>query len=60
MPPDSVQTRRMPIPVVVIVVIVSAGCAAFLANQIRTLRRRRRNLRHWENDEPLEGTGEWD
>ena len=50
----------MPVPVIVILVIVSAGCVAFLANGVRALRRRRRNLKHWENDEPLEGTGEWD
>ena len=50
----------MPLPVLVIVVLVSAGCVVFLAAQIRTLRRRRRNLKHWENDEPLEGTGDWD
>jgi hypothetical protein len=28
--------------------------------QVRTLRRRKRNLKHWENGEPLEGTGDWD
>ena len=50
----------MPLPAIVVVVLVSAGCVVFLTNQVRTLRRRRRNLKHWENDEPLEGTGDWD
>jgi hypothetical protein len=50
----------MPLPVIVIVVVVSTGCVVFLSNQVRTLRRRRRNLEHWEKDEPLEGTGDWD
>jgi hypothetical protein len=50
----------MPLPAIVIVTLVSLGSVLFLANQIRTLRRRRRNLRHWENDEPLEGVGDWD
>ena len=27
---------------------------------MRTLRRRKRNIRHWEKDEPLEGVGDWD
>jgi hypothetical protein len=50
----------MPVPAIVIIALVSMGCVVFLGNQIRTLRRRRRNLKHWENDEPLEGTGDWD
>jgi hypothetical protein len=50
----------MPLPALVIVVVVSVGCVVYLSNQIRALRRRRRNLRHWEKDEPLEGTGDWD
>ena len=51
----------MPVPAIVIVVLVSVGCVAFLANQIRTLRRRHRNLKHWERGEPLEGNrGDWD
>jgi hypothetical protein len=32
----------------------------FLANGVRTLRRRKRNLAHWEKGEPLEGVGDWD
>lgn len=50
----------MPVPAIVIVVLVSAGCVAFLVGQVRTLRRRRRNLKHWERGEPLEGVGDWD
>lgn len=44
----------------VITILVSAGCIVFLASQIRVARRRARNLRHWERDEPLEKTGDWD
>jgi hypothetical protein len=36
------------------------GCSVFLGNGIRVLRRRRRNLKHWEKGEPLEGVGDWD
>jgi hypothetical protein len=50
----------MPLPAVIVVVLVSIGCAIFLAGQIRTQLRRKRNLRHWERDEPLEGVGDWD
>jgi Tfp pilus assembly protein PilV len=42
------------------VLIASISCVAFLAAQVRTLRRRKRNLVHWEKDEPLEGVGDWD
>ena len=45
--------------------IVLAGtilsCAGFLAVQIRALRLKRRNLKHWEKNEPLEGgVDRWD
>lgn len=50
----------MPVPVIVIVTLVALGCIVFLAQQVKTLRRRKRNLRHWEKDEPLEGVGDWD
>jgi hypothetical protein len=49
----------MPPAVAVIVVVVAIGAVIFWANQIRALRRRRRNLRHWERDEPLEGVDDW-
>src|SRR5262245_62341546 len=55
-----VQTRRMPLPMLIIVILVSAGCVVFLVQQVRTLRRQKRNLKHWEKGEPLEGTGDWD
>ena len=55
-----VQTLVMPAPVIVIVTLVALGCVVFLAQQVKTLRRRKRNLRHWEKDEPLEGVGDWD
>jgi len=50
----------MPLPAIVAVTVVSIGCAVFLGNGVRSLRRRRRNLRHWEKGEPLEGVGDWD
>jgi hypothetical protein len=51
----------VPAPALVLIVLVSAGCVAYLVHQIRTLARQRRNLRHWEKDEPLEGRpGDWD
>jgi hypothetical protein len=28
--------------------------------QVKELRRQKRNLRHWERGEPLEGAGDWD
>jgi hypothetical protein len=50
----------MPLPAIVIVTLVTIGSIVFLAQQVRTLRRRRRNLRHWEKGEPLEGVDDWD
>ena len=50
----------MPLPMLIIVIVVSAGCVVFLAQQIRTLRRRKRNLEHWEKGEPLEDVGDLD
>ena len=47
-------------PMMVIVILVSAGCAVFLVRQVRDLRRKKRNLEHWEKGEPLEGVGDWD
>jgi hypothetical protein len=55
-----VQTAPMPIPAAVALTITVAGAVAFLANGIRQLRRRKRNLEHWEKGEPLEGVGDWD
>ncbi len=50
----------MPLPALIAVSIASIGCVVFLVGQIRTQLRRKRNLVHWEKDEPLEGTGDWD
>jgi hypothetical protein len=50
----------MPIPAAVAVTIAVIGGVVFLANGVRTLRRRKRNLVHWEKGEPLEGVGDWD
>jgi hypothetical protein len=50
----------MPLPAIVIVVIVSVGCLIWLSVQVRTLRRRKRNIKHWERGEPLEGANDWD
>jgi len=50
----------MPLPMIIIVTLVSAGCVAFLVAQVRSLRRQKRNLEHWEKGEPLEGVGDWD
>jgi hypothetical protein len=53
------QTAGMPLQFKVIVTLVVIGCLVFLANGIRTLRRRKRNLEHWEKGEPLEGVDDW-
>ncbi len=47
-------------PAVVVLSILILGSIGFIGYQIKDLRRRNRNLKHWERDEPLEGTGEWD
>ena len=33
---------------------------AHRSRKSRTLLRRKRNIRHWEKGEPLEGVGDWD
>ncbi|HEV3032633.1 MAG TPA: hypothetical protein VG319_13385 [Polyangia bacterium] len=50
----------MPLPAIVAVSLTVIGSAVFLGNGIRQLRRRKRNLEHWEKGEPLEGVGDWD
>ena len=50
----------MPLPMLVIIILVSAGSVVFLVQQVRALRRQKRNMKHWEKGEPLEGTGDWD
>ncbi len=49
----------MPLSLAILVAIAAVGAVVLWANQIRALRRRRRNLRHWERDEPLEGVDDW-
>jgi hypothetical protein len=50
----------MPLSMLVILVLVSAGCIVWLVQQVRRLLRQKRNIRHWEKGEPLEGAGDWD
>jgi hypothetical protein len=50
----------MPVHFKIVVAIAVIGSIAFLANGIRTLRRRKRNLERWKRGEPLEGVGDWD
>jgi hypothetical protein len=51
----------MPLPAAIAVTIAVLGSAAYLTNTVRTMLRRRRNMKHWEKGEPLEGgIGEWD
>jgi hypothetical protein len=50
----------MPLWAKIATVIACIGAVAFLIAQIRALRRQKRNLAHWEKDEPLEGVGDWD
>lgn len=50
----------MPIWAKIAVAIACISAVAFLVAQIRALRRQKRNLAHWEKDEPLEGVGDWD
>jgi hypothetical protein len=50
----------MPLWALIAVVIASISCALFVGAEVRTLRRRKRNLAHWEKDEPLEDVGDWD
>lgn len=50
----------MPLPALIVVTLVSIGAVVYLIFQVRTLRRQKRNLEHWEKGEPLEGVGDWD
>lgn len=50
----------MPLPALVFVILTLVGSLVFLAYQVRSLRRQKRNLRHWERGEPLEGVSDWD
>jgi len=50
----------MPLGIKVVVVITALGSLSLFAYQIRDLMRRKRNLIHFERDEPLEGANDWD
>lgn len=50
----------MPLPAQIAVTLVTIGSVAFLVHQVREQLRRKRNLKHFERDEPLEKAGEWD
>ncbi|MEO5767221.1 MAG: hypothetical protein ABIS92_02625 [Polyangia bacterium] len=50
----------MPLPAQIVVTLTVLGCAAMIVHQIRDLLRRKRNLKHFERDEPLEKAGDWD
>jgi len=50
----------VPLSARVFVLITSLGGLAMVARQIRDLLRQKRNLKHWERDEPLEKTDGWD
>ena len=50
----------MPIVPLILVVIAIVGSTLFLTYQVKVTLRRRRNLRHYERDEPLENVGDWD
>ena len=50
----------MPLPAQIVVTITSLGAIAMIVNEVRDLLRRKRNLKHFERDEPLEKAGDWD
>jgi hypothetical protein len=50
----------MPLPAKIMVAITTIGSIALIVFQIRDLLRRKRNLKHFERDEPLEKTDDWD
>jgi hypothetical protein len=50
----------MPIPAILAVSLAVIGGTIMIVHEVRTLRRRKRNLKHWENNEPLEKVGDWD
>jgi hypothetical protein len=50
----------MPRLAAIAVAIAALASLTFLTYQVRDLRRRNRNLLHWERGEPLEKTGDWD
>jgi len=55
-----IHTVGMPLPAKIAVTLATAGSLVFLVYQVRDLLRRKRNLKHFERDEPLEKAGDWD
>lgn len=43
----------------VMVAVTSLGGIALVMHQLRGLLRQKRNLKHWERDEPLENADDW-
>lgn len=50
----------MPIVALVLIGIAAAGSAIFIGYQVKVERRRRRNLKAYAEDRPLEDAGQWD
>jgi hypothetical protein len=50
----------VPLSARVFVTLASLTGIAIVVNQIRDLLRQKRNLKHWERDEPLEKNDGWD
>jgi hypothetical protein len=50
----------MPTSMRILVGISTLGGLAMILKQVLDLRRQRRNLKHWERDEPLEKSDGWD
>ena len=50
----------MPLPAQIAVTLTVLGSVAMLVQEVRGLLRRKRNLKHFERDEPLEKVGDWD
>ena len=50
----------MPLSARVFVTLASLTGIAIVVRQVRDLLRQKRNLKHWERDEPLEKNDSWD
>jgi hypothetical protein len=50
----------MPTSIRILVALTVLGGLAMIVKQLLDLRRQRRNLKHWERDEPLENSDGWD
>ena len=50
----------MPLSFRVFVTLATLGGIFIVTQQIRDLLRQKRNLKHWERDEPLEKNDGWD